>query len=157
MIECEWFLVMRCPKEQVVRQSEFSFEQETSQEQAHSVMSGCPVSVEEGNVAPQFPLVRCDCFDVALIHSVRLWVQGCCVHRACTRTHAHICTRARTHTHTHMHAHSSTHITSSLSLFCSGFQWQTFPLLCVPQLSMASATSLLQQQIKTADPQHLSN
>jgi hypothetical protein len=32
-------------------------------------------------------------------------------------------------------------VTSSLLLMGSGFQWQTFPVLWVPELSPASATS----------------
>jgi hypothetical protein len=42
----------------------------------------------------------------------------------------------------------------SLSLLGSGFQRWTFPLLSVPELSPASATSFSQQQLTTTETQH---
>jgi hypothetical protein len=39
----------------------------------------------------------------------------------------------------------------------SGFQWQTFPFLWVPERSLASATSFSQQQLTTTEPQRLIN
>jgi hypothetical protein len=50
------------------------------------------------------------------------------------------------HTHTHAHTQVFT-IMSSLPLLGSSFQWWTFPILWVLELSMASATSFSQQQL----------
>jgi hypothetical protein len=48
-------------------------------------------------------------------------------------------------------------VTSSLPLLGSGFQRRTFSFRWVPELSPASSTSFLEQQLKTAEPQQSSN
>jgi hypothetical protein len=48
-------------------------------------------------------------------------------------------------------------VTSSLPLLGGGFQRRMFPLLWVPELSPASATSFSQQQLTTTELQQFSN
>jgi hypothetical protein len=79
-----------------------------------------------------------------------------------TRTRARARTRTRTRTHTHTHTQClslslvST-VTCSLLLLCNWFQRRTFRFLSVSELSLASATSFLQQQLTTTEPQQFSN
>jgi hypothetical protein len=57
------------------------------------------------------------------------------------------------HTHTHTHTHTLVFtVKSSLRLLGSGFQREAFPFLCVPELSLTSATSLSQQQLTMTKP-----
>jgi hypothetical protein len=58
--------------------------------------------------------------------------------------------------HTHTHTLVST-VTSSLSLFSSGFQRRTFPSLSFQERSPVSVTSFEQQQLTTTEPQQFYN
>jgi hypothetical protein len=48
-------------------------------------------------------------------------------------------------------------VTSSLLLLDNGFQRLTFPFLWVSELSLAATISFQEQQLKTTEPQQLSD
>jgi hypothetical protein len=52
-----------------------------------------------------------------------------------------------------LHIHTSVQSCLHLLLLCSGFQWQMFPFLWVPELSPASSTRFSQQQLTMTELQ----